>query len=435
MRAPFLPPTMAVLAAATAPAAPAPFLPGTEAVAAQQGAAGGEWRHYGGDPGGTRYSPLAQIDRNNAAEVEVVWRWRSDNYGPAPEFNYRTTPLMVDGVLYATAGYRRTVVAIDAGTGETLWTYRLDEGDRSAPRRNSGRGVAWWESPGIPPPHLPDQPRLPPGGARRRVRGADPRLRRRRRHRPAPPAGAGGGPAEGADRLQLSPDRGGERGRRRFGPALGGRAPLAGDAAGARARVRRGDRRAGVDLPYDPAVRGIRKRDLGGRILGVHGEHGGVDRDERRPRARPRLSPSRTGYGRLLRRPPSRRQPLLPESGGAGRRHRRADLALPDGAPRRLGLRSPCGARPRGPRRGRAGDPGGGPDHQADLHLRLRPPHGRAGVADRGASRAADRRARRAHLAHAALPHQAPRPTTGRGSTPTSSSTSPPSCAPRPRRF
>ena len=131
---------------------PAPFLaaalltllctPG--GVAAQHGSQDGEWRYYGGDPGSTRYAPLDQINADNVANLEVVWRWKSQNFGPAPEFNYRSTPLMVDGVLYATAGYRRAVVAIDAGTGETLWTYRLDEGDRAMPRRNSGRGVAWW---------------------------------------------------------------------------------------------------------------------------------------------------------------------------------------------------------------------------------------------------------------------------------------------------
>ena len=126
-------------------------LSGSVAATAQKGAQGGQWRHYGGDPGGTRYAALDQIDRNNVGELEIAWRWRSDNFGPVPEFNYRTTPLMVDGVLYATAGYRRAVVAIDAGTGETLWSYRLDEGDRSAPRRSSGRGVAWWEEPGIAP--------------------------------------------------------------------------------------------------------------------------------------------------------------------------------------------------------------------------------------------------------------------------------------------
>ena len=116
---------------------------------AQSGAEDGQWRYYGGDAGSTRYAALDQISPDNVADLEIAWRWQAANFGPAPEFNYRTTPLMVDGVLYATAGYRRAVVAIDAGTGETLWTYRLDEGDRAAPRRNSGRGVAWWESPGI----------------------------------------------------------------------------------------------------------------------------------------------------------------------------------------------------------------------------------------------------------------------------------------------
>ncbi len=124
---------------------------GAAPATAQRGADDGEWRYNGGDPGSTRYAPLDQINRDNVASLEVVWRWKSANFGPAPEYNYRTTPLMVDGVLYATAGYRRAVVAIDAGTGETLWTYRLDESGRSAPRRNSGRGVAYWESPATGP--------------------------------------------------------------------------------------------------------------------------------------------------------------------------------------------------------------------------------------------------------------------------------------------
>ena len=119
--------------------------------AGQQGATNGEWRFYGGDAGSTRYAPLDQINGDNVQSLEIAWRWTAANYGPAPEFNYRTTPLMVGGILYATAGYRRTVAAIDAGTGETLWTYRMDEGDRSAPRRNSGRGVSYWESPDTGP--------------------------------------------------------------------------------------------------------------------------------------------------------------------------------------------------------------------------------------------------------------------------------------------
>ena len=51
----------------------------------------------------------------------------SDNWR-IPLANYQVTPLMANGVLYATAGARRAVVAIDAATGETMWMYRLDEG-------------------------------------------------------------------------------------------------------------------------------------------------------------------------------------------------------------------------------------------------------------------------------------------------------------------
>ena len=107
---------------------------------------GGEWRTYGGDLGSTRYAPLDQIDGSNFNDLEVAWRFKTENFGPGPDFNYQTTPLMVDGVLYATAGSRRNAVALDAATGELLWMYRLDEGERGANalRRMSGRGVAYW---------------------------------------------------------------------------------------------------------------------------------------------------------------------------------------------------------------------------------------------------------------------------------------------------
>ncbi len=113
---------------------------------AQQGVLDGQWRHSNGDAGATRYSDLDQINRDNVESLRITWRWDSGNYGPTPEFKNETTPLMVDGVLYFTAGFRRDVVAIDAGTAETLWMYRFDEGERgvAAPRKNSGRGVSYW---------------------------------------------------------------------------------------------------------------------------------------------------------------------------------------------------------------------------------------------------------------------------------------------------
>ena len=114
--------------------------------AGQRGATDGEWRFYAGDPGGPRYSSLDQINRDNVSDLEVAWTWTMDNYG-GPEGVSESTPLMIDGVLYFTVGSRRNVVAVDAGSGETLWMWRMDEGERweRAARRNSGRGVGYWE--------------------------------------------------------------------------------------------------------------------------------------------------------------------------------------------------------------------------------------------------------------------------------------------------
>jgi quinoprotein glucose dehydrogenase len=118
----------------------------TAPVTGQQGATNGEWRFFSGDSGATRYSPLDQITRDNVKNLKIAWTWKSDNFGSPPEIRNQATPIMVNGVLYFPAGSRRAIVAMDAGTGETLWTWRIDEGLRweKAPRRNSGRGVAYW---------------------------------------------------------------------------------------------------------------------------------------------------------------------------------------------------------------------------------------------------------------------------------------------------
>jgi quinoprotein glucose dehydrogenase len=120
-------------------------------VIGQSGAANGEWRHYGGDLGHTRYAPLTQIDASNFNKLEVAWRFKTDSLGPRPEFQFEATPLMIKGVVYTTAGSRRAVVALDAATGEMLWMHSEDEGARgaNAPRQLSGRGLAYW--PGTAP--------------------------------------------------------------------------------------------------------------------------------------------------------------------------------------------------------------------------------------------------------------------------------------------
>jgi quinoprotein glucose dehydrogenase len=106
----------------------------------------GEWATYGGDLASTRYSPLDQINATNFNKLQLAFRFKTDNLGPRPEFQYQATPLMVGGRLFTTAGTRRAVVSLDATTGEMLWMYSMNEGKRgeAAPRQLSGRGLAYW---------------------------------------------------------------------------------------------------------------------------------------------------------------------------------------------------------------------------------------------------------------------------------------------------
>jgi len=113
---------------------------------AAPGTKNGEWPAYGADLAHTKYSPLDQINADNFSKLEIAWRFKTDNLGTRPEYKLEGTPLMVGGVLYATAGTRRSVVALDAGTGELLWVHGEHEGERgaAAPRQLSGRGLAYW---------------------------------------------------------------------------------------------------------------------------------------------------------------------------------------------------------------------------------------------------------------------------------------------------
>src|SRR5919204_3697773 len=115
-------------------------------LAAQSGTTNGEWRTYGADLANTRYAPLDQINASNFSKLELAWRFKTDSLGPRPEFQFESTPLMAGGIVYSTAGTRRAVVALDASTGEMLWTHSEREGPRgaAAPRQLSGRGLAYW---------------------------------------------------------------------------------------------------------------------------------------------------------------------------------------------------------------------------------------------------------------------------------------------------
>ncbi len=105
-----------------------------------------EWRAYAGDLRNFHYSRLDQINAGNFNQLEIGWRFKTDNLGNRPEYKLESTPLMAHGVLYATAGSRRSVIALDAATGELLWVHGEREGARgaAAPRQLSGRGLSYW---------------------------------------------------------------------------------------------------------------------------------------------------------------------------------------------------------------------------------------------------------------------------------------------------
>ncbi|MFT5501727.1 MAG: glucose dehydrogenase [Woeseiaceae bacterium] len=105
------------------------------------------WRNIHGELNANRYSPLEQINADNASDLEVIWRWNAGNYGPSPEVRSTAMPIMHHGRLYLSAGTTRNVISLDAETGQTLWMWRPDEGDRfeNAARKGSGLGVAFWE--------------------------------------------------------------------------------------------------------------------------------------------------------------------------------------------------------------------------------------------------------------------------------------------------
>jgi quinoprotein glucose dehydrogenase len=107
-----------------------------------------EWVAYGRDAGGTRFSPLSQIDRSNVASLKQAWIFHTgdiaDGKGEGPRSGFEATPLFLDGRLYLTTPFGR-VVALDPATGRQLWTHD-PKVDRSWPYGDGliSRGLAAW---------------------------------------------------------------------------------------------------------------------------------------------------------------------------------------------------------------------------------------------------------------------------------------------------
>ncbi|OGT70804.1 MAG: hypothetical protein A3H44_12500 [Gammaproteobacteria bacterium RIFCSPLOWO2_02_FULL_57_10] len=122
----------------------------TPGAVAEEGSDSFEWAAFNGSNASTRYATLDQIDASNVADLEIAWEFNAGPFGPEPESTSVTTPLMVNGRVFITAGATRNVVAVDAASGQMLWMWRPDEGARfdAAPRKGSGKGLTYYNNNG-----------------------------------------------------------------------------------------------------------------------------------------------------------------------------------------------------------------------------------------------------------------------------------------------
>ena len=113
-----------------------------------------EWTHYANDAGGTRYSPLTDIDAAKLPKLEVAWQWKHwetplKEYSTTPG-QFESTPLMVDGTLYVTTPYN-SLAALDAETGAEKWRFDGHAYELGQLLSGSGwklRGTATWRDGG-----------------------------------------------------------------------------------------------------------------------------------------------------------------------------------------------------------------------------------------------------------------------------------------------
>src|SRR6266478_305465 len=108
-----------------------------------------EWPAYGGDPGGSKYSALKQISRENVARLKPAWTFRtgdmSDGSVYAPRSAFEGTPLVIDGVMYVTTPFNR-LIALEAETGKQIWAFDPKLDKEKPFNLFISRGSAWWSS-------------------------------------------------------------------------------------------------------------------------------------------------------------------------------------------------------------------------------------------------------------------------------------------------
>src|SRR5882672_5611969 len=108
-----------------------------------------EWPAYAGDTGGSKYSPLKQINRENVARLKLAWTFHtgdmSDGSEYPPRSAFEATPLVIDGVMYVTTPFSR-LIALDAESGKQIWAFDPNIDKERSANLFISRGAAWWAS-------------------------------------------------------------------------------------------------------------------------------------------------------------------------------------------------------------------------------------------------------------------------------------------------
>lgn len=117
---------------------------------------GADWQFYGGDPGGSRFSSLDDIDRSNVTRLQQAWRYRTgdlgEGYPSAQRMSFEATPILVDGTLYFSTPYGQ-IHAVDAATGKAIWKFEARPPKDSRYSENTSRGVSYWSDAEAPDGH------------------------------------------------------------------------------------------------------------------------------------------------------------------------------------------------------------------------------------------------------------------------------------------
>ena len=103
-----------------------------------------DWPAYGRDPGGTKYSPLDQVNTKNVAKLAPAWTYHTGD----PGGTWEETPIVIANVMYF-ATQKNRVIALDAETGKEIWSY-----DPKTPRVAEHRGISYWPGDGQTQPRI-----------------------------------------------------------------------------------------------------------------------------------------------------------------------------------------------------------------------------------------------------------------------------------------